>query len=175
WLGRQSSAPQMEAVMVASPVQPPLLGVLGWRLVRLIESHSDALAKGLWERLQNSERTTDYVSRVPPEELKERVGEIYRHLGEWLLKKTEADVEHRYVAIGERRFAQGVRLSQLTFMIVATKEHLWEYVSREALADRPVELFQELELFQLVDQFFDRALYFAGVGFERAQAAARKQ
>ena len=40
------------------------------------------------------------------------------------------------MAIGERRYAQGVRLSQLTFMIVATKEHLWEYVSREALADR---------------------------------------
>ncbi len=159
--------------MVATPVQPPLLGVLGWRLVRLIESHSEALAKGLWERLQNSERTSDYVSRVPPEELKDRVGEIYRHLGEWLLKKTEADVERRYIAIGERRYAQGVRLSQLQFMIVATKEHLWEFVSREALADRPVELFQELELFQLVDQFFDRALYFAAVGFERAESAAR--
>ncbi len=160
--------------MVASSMQPaPLLGVLGWRLVRLIESHSEPLAKGLWERLQNSERTTDYVSRVPPEELKQRVSEIYHHLGQWLLKKTETDVERRYVAIGERRYAQGVRLSQLVFMIVATKEHLWEYVSREALADRPVELFQELELFQLVDQFFDRAVYFAAVGFERAETVAR--
>ncbi len=158
---------------MVAPTQPaPLLGVLGWRLVRLIEQHADPLAKGLWERLQSSERTSDYVRRVPPEELKDRVGEIYRHLGEWLLKKTEADVEHRYIAIGERRYAQGVRLSQLQFMIVATKEHLWEYVSREALADRPVELFQELELFQLVDQFFDRALYFAAVGYERAENAA---
>lgn len=159
--------------MVATPTPAPLLGVLGWRLVRLIEQHADPLARGLWERLQTSPRTSDYVRRVPPEELESRVGEIYQHLGEWLLKKTEADVERRYVAIGERRYAQGVRLSQLLFMIVATKEHLWEYVSREALADRPVELFQELELFQLVDQFFDRALYFAAVGFERAESAGR--
>ena len=159
--------------MVATPTPAPLLGVLGWRLVRLIEQHADPLAKGLWERLQSSPRTSDYVRRVPPEELESRVGEIYQHLGEWLLKKTEADVERRYVAIGERRYAQRVRLSQLLFMIVATKEHLWEYVSREALADRPVELFQELELFQLVDQFFDRALYFAAVGFERAESAGR--
>lgn len=159
--------------MVATPTPAPLLGVLGWRLVRLIEQHADPLAKGLWERLQASPRTSDYVRRVPPEELESRVGEIYQHLGEWLLKKTEADVERRYTAIGERRYAQGVRLSQLLFMIVATKEHLWEYVSREALADRPVELFQELELFQLVDQFFDRALYFAAVGFERAESAGR--
>lgn len=42
------------------------------------------------------------------------------------------------------------------FPIVATKEHLWEYVTKEVLADpRPVELFQEVELAQLVEQFFE--------------------
>jgi hypothetical protein len=30
-----------------------------------------------------------------------------------------------------------------------------------------VELFGEMELFRLVDQFFDRALYHAAVGYER--------
>ena len=34
----------------------------------------------------------------------------------------------------------------------------------QAMLDRPVELFQEIELFQLVEQFFDRAVYFAAVG-----------
>lgn len=158
-------------MIAAGALNPPLLGVLGWRLVRLIEVHSHQLAKGLLERIRSSERMSDYTQKVPPDELEQRVYEIYNHLGEWLLKKTEADVQRRYVAIGERRAAQGVTLSQLLFMIVATKEHLWEYVSREALADRPVELFQELELFQLVDQFFDRALYFAALGYERAAAA----
>ena len=65
-------------------------------------------------------------------------------------------------------------LSQLMFVIVATKEHLWEYVTKEATADRPVELFQELELFQLVEQFFDRAVYFAAIGYERYQLAQKK-
>jgi len=60
------------------------------------------------------------------------------------------------------------------FVIVATKEHLWEYVTREAMADRPVELFQELELFQLVEQFFDRAVYFAAIGYEHHQLAQNK-
>jgi hypothetical protein len=40
--------------------------------------------------------------------------------------------------------------------------------------DRPVELFQEKELFQLVDQFFDRAVYFAAIGHERYQSAQKK-
>ncbi len=144
------------------------LGVLGWRLVRLIETHSEQLARGLEQRIENCERCTEFVEKVPPEELKQRVYEVYHHLGEWLLKKTESDVERRYKEIGARRQRQGVTLSQVLFVILATKEHLWEYVSKEALADRPVELFQELELFQLVEQFFDRALYFAAIGYERA-------
>ena len=146
--------------------QAAVLGVLGWRLVRLIENHSDPLARGLLDRIENSERCREFILRVPPDDLKDRVYDIYRHLGEWLLKKTERDVEQRYTAIGERRAAQGVPLSQLMFVIVATKEHLWDYVTREAMLDRPVELFQELELFQLVEQFFDRAVYFAAIGYE---------
>jgi len=160
-------------MMASGSQNAALLGVLGWRLVRLIETHSDQLARGLLERIENCERCRDFVEKVPPEELKQRVYEIYHHLGEWLLKKTEHDVERRYIAIGERRAAQGVTLSQLVFAIIATKEHLWEYVTREALADRPVELFQELELFQLVEQFFDRAVYFAAIGYERHRAAQK--
>ena len=151
-----------------------LLGVLGWRLVRLIETHSDQLARGLLDRIENSERCREFVQKVPPDDLKQKVYEIYHHLGQWLLKKTEHEVEQRYTAIGERRAAQGVPLSQLMFVIVATKEHLWEYVVREGMADRPVEVFQELELFQLVEQFFDRAVYFAAIGYEQYQLATKK-
>ncbi len=147
------------------------LGVLGWRLVRLIETHSEQLARSLEQRIENCERCGEFVQKVPPEELKQRVYEVYHHLGEWLVKKTESDVERRYEEIGSRRRRQGVSLSQVLFVILATKEHLWEYVAKEALADRPVELFQELELFQLVEQFFDRALYFAAIGYERAALA----
>jgi hypothetical protein len=149
------------------------LGVLGWRLVRLIETHSEQLARGLEQRIENCERCGEFMEKVPPEELKQRVYEVYHHLGEWLLKKTESDVERRYKEIGARRNRQGVSLSQVLFVILATKEHLWEYVAKEALADRPVELFQELELFQLVEQFFDRALYFAAIGYERAAQNGR--
>ena len=51
-----------------------------YRLVRLIETHSKALAACLLARVQISEATPDYRN-VPPEELKTRVYEIYSHLG----------------------------------------------------------------------------------------------
>jgi len=145
--------------------------MLAYRLVRLIETHSDALAAGLLHRVQNSEFTRAYHN-VPPEELKQRVSEIYRHLGDWLLGKSAFDIEARYVEIGARRAHQKVPSSQVTMTIILTKENLWEYLKQASALERPAEVFGELELLQLLEQFFDRAIYYAAVGYERATAEA---
>jgi hypothetical protein len=41
------------------------------------------------------------------------------------------------------------------------------FVQREGLSDSAMELHGELELLHLLGQFFDRALYYAAVGYER--------
>lgn len=143
--------------------------MLAYRLVRLIETHSDALAAGLLQKVQQSDFTRDY-RKVPPDELKQRVYEIYRHLGEWLLGKTEFDIKERYREIGVRRAGQSVPLSQLVWVIVLTKENLWEYLKSESGMERPTEVFGELEMLQLLDQFFDRAIFYASLGYEKARA-----
>jgi hypothetical protein len=140
-----------------------------YRLVRLIESHSQALASSLLDRVQNSEATPDYKN-VPPDELKERVYEIYRHLGDWLTTKNELDLEQRYSEIGARRAFQHVPLSQLVWAIILTKDNLWDFIKKESILERPVEVFGELEMLQLLDQFFDRAIYYAAIGYERSIA-----
>jgi len=144
--------------------------MLLYRLVRLIETHSQALAANLLEKVQNSEHTRNYCN-VPPEELKERVYEIYRHLGEWLIGKTEFDIEKRYLEIGERRAQQHVPLSQVAMVIILTKENLWDFLKKESVIDRPVEVFGELEMLQMLEQFFDHAIFYAAVGYERAVAS----
>jgi hypothetical protein len=144
--------------------------MLAYRLVRLIETHSDALAAGLLEKVRNSELTRSY-RHVPPEELKQRVYEIYRHLGDWLLGKSVFDIEQRYEEIGTRRAHQGVPISELIWTIILTKENLWEFLKKESLMERPVEVFGELEMLQLLEQFFERAIYYASVGYERARSA----
>ncbi len=145
--------------------------MLAYRLVRLIETHSDQLALGLMQKLQTCDKTREF-SKVPQEEFRQRVHEIYRNLGEWLLGKSEAEVERRYTEIGRRRQAQEVPLSQLIEAIVLTKEHLFEFLKHNAVVDQPVEVFGELELLQLLDQFFDRAIYYAAAGYEHASSHA---
>ncbi len=144
--------------------------MLTYRLVRLIETHSEALAGSLLYKVQHSPYTTSYAN-VPPEELKERVFGIYEHLGDWLLGKKEADIERRYRAIGARRFQQQVPLNELVWAIVLTRENLWEFLTWESGMDRPVEVFAELELLHLVGQFFDRAIFYAAAGYDEARVA----
>ena len=143
--------------------------MLLYRLVRLIETHSQALAASLLLRVKECDHVGDYRN-VPPEELKERVYEIYRHLGDWLLGKTEFDIERRYLEIGRRRAEQQVPLSQVAMVIILTKENLWEFLKKESAISRPVDVFGELEMLQLLEQFFDHAIFYAALGYERAVA-----
>ena len=147
--------------------------MFSYRLVRLIESNADALAAGLEQRVEASQQVSHFrdISAV---ELRERVYEIYRHLGEWLLGKNELDIEQRYREIGARRAQQKVPLSEVVQAIVLTKENLWDFLQSEAVMDRAIEIMGELELLQMLEMFFDRAIYFAAVGYEEQIARASR-
>ena len=140
--------------------------MLAVRLVRLIEKHSEQLSRELSEKVWNSPRCSD-LHKVPPEELEARTHEIYRNLSDWLLDKTEAELEQRYTELGARRAEQGVAYSHFLWAIIATREHLRTFVQREGLSDSAMELHGELELLHLLGQFFNHALYYAAVGYER--------
>jgi hypothetical protein len=79
---------------------------------------------------------------------------------------TEAEIERRYTELGARRAGQGVAYSHFLWAITATKEHMCAFVQREGLSESAMELHGELELMHLLNQFFDRALYFTAVGYE---------
>jgi len=140
--------------------------MLAGRLVRLIEKHSDQLSRELSEKVWNSPRCSD-LHKVPPDELEARTREIYQNLSDWLLNKTETELEQRYAELGARRAEQGVAYSHFLWAITATREHLRTFVQREGLSDNAMDLHGELELMHLLGQFFDRALYYAAVGYER--------
>ena len=138
------------------------------RLVQLIESHADKLSEGLMRKLGNSGRCGALLQLVPADELKRRTHEIYRNLGDWLLSKTESEIEERYIGLGMRRARQGVPFSTFLWAISLTKEHLWELLQKEGLLEEP-DLFGEIDLLHSLERFFDRVLYFASLGFETAR------
>ena len=140
--------------------------MLAVRLVRLIENHIEQLSRDLSEKVWNSPRCSD-LNKVPASELQARTREIYRNLSDWLLDKTEAQVERRYTELGAARAQQGVAYSHFVWAIISTKEHVRAFVQREGLSESAMELHGELELQLLLGHFFDLVLYYAAVGYEQ--------
>ncbi len=141
--------------------------MLTHKSIHLIQYHSENLAANLVRQVQMSDRAGSYRN-VPPEELKQRVLEIYRHVGEWLLNKSETDIEQRYLAIGARRVEQNVPLSELVWVIVLTKRNLWMYIDDVSVPGRAVDVSEKQEIQVRLDQFFDEAIHAAVVGYESA-------
>jgi len=139
------------------------------KLIDLIEKNSGPLAHGLLGTFRTTEKMAD-LSKIPAQELETRAFEVYRNLSDWLLNRTEEDIERRYVEIGRRRAQQGVALSHLLWALIAVKRHLWDFLNREITTDQMLELQQEMELIRMVDRFFDLALYYAARGYERELA-----
>jgi len=142
------------------------------RLVQLIEAHADRLSEGLMQKVRNCDQCSEFLQRVPADEVKRRTYEVYRNLSDWLLTKTESEIEERYVGLGIRRAKQGVPFSAFLWAISTTKEYLWEFLRQEGLLEQPVDLFGEIDLLHSLERFFDRAIYFASLGYESARREA---
>lgn len=141
--------------------------MVGSRLVHLIEKHAEELAAGLTTKLRQSDLTSDF-RKVPAEDLQKTTAELYRNLGEWLLRKTEKDIEQHFIMIAQYRASRGIRLPQFIWALVVSRNHLYQFLLGHAFADSIFELYSELELQQLLNQFFERATYYGAVGYEQA-------
>jgi hypothetical protein len=139
--------------------------MIALRLVHLIESHSDQLAEGLLHKLQRSSRAAD-LRKIPEHEIQERAHEVYRNLSDWLLTKTDDDIQCVYKPLGRHRAEQGVSLSALCWALMMTEENLWDFLELEGMREKPLEILGGFELLRLMDQFFDQAVYYATVGYE---------
>jgi len=139
--------------------------MIALRLVRLIESHSEGLAESLLHKLERSSRAAE-LRKVPPQEIRERGREVYRNLSDWLLTKTDEDIERVYKRLGRRRAEQGVSMSAVCWALMMTEENLWDFLELEGMREQPLEILGSFELLRLLDQFFDQAVYFATLGYE---------
>jgi hypothetical protein len=142
--------------------------MIALRLIRLIEAHCDEIAHDLAKRIHTSSRTSG-MRKVSEAELVSSWQELLQHLSEWLMTKTEADVEKRYREIGARRAGQLVPLANSCWAVTMTKEYLWDFLQKQGFLRNPIELYGEMELLSLLDQFFDRAVCFMAEGYEQAQ------
>jgi len=127
------------------------------RLVRLIETHGERITRDLVRKIQTSPRTSD-MRKVPDLELLAGIRDLLQNLQDWLLAKTESDIETRYREMGARLARQGVALAHACWAVVMIKENLWNFLEKQAFLRSPIELYGEMELLWVLNKFFDSAL-----------------
>jgi len=138
------------------------------KFVQHMKDNADRMYPGLTKALSNSERCKELLLVVPEEERRQDSMEVYHDLTNWLSAEADSIIEQHYVALGKRRAQQGVPLSNTFWAVCIARDYLWERVQQECLLEDPVEFWGGVSLLRLINKFFDRVLYFALLGYEKA-------
>lgn len=137
------------------------------RLVKLIESHADELSRNLLQDLRKRDSTSTFHT-YDEKEIYERAFSVYSHLGKWISRETtKEEIAKRYTALGMKRRKEGFALSEIIQALIMTRRHLWLKVLAEGFLDTALDLNQALDLNNRVMLFFDRAIFYTAVGYQR--------
>ena len=140
------------------------------KLIQRLKDDADGMSERLLEKIRNSRRYSELSLRVPAEEHKRYAADVYHDLMMWLVAENDSSLEHHCVGLGRLRAQQGVPFSHLFWAVCITREYLWEYIQQECLIEEPVEFWGGVMLLRSLNQFFDRALYLALLGYQMAGA-----
>ena len=133
----------------------------------MIEHNADSLTK-LWLADVQKHPDTPTYHKFDPDELYRRSYTVYSQLGKWISQETtKEDIAKHYIALGQRRRKEGFALSEVIQALIITRRHLWLKVLSEGLLDTALELYRAMELNNRVILFFDRAIFYTSVGYER--------
>jgi hypothetical protein len=141
------------------------------KLIQHLEDDADGMSDRLLEKIRSSRRCSELLLKVPAEEHKRYAVGVYHDLMQWLVAETDSSLEHHYLELGKLRAQQGVPFSHLFWAVCITREYLWEYIQQECLLEEPVEFWGGVMLLRSLNQFFDRVLYLALLGYQTADGA----
>ena len=158
--------------------------MLSVRLIKLIETHADSLAREVVGDILTNEHTRSHLL-IPKDELGPRVFRLYQNLGNWIGDPKDDAIRAEYEEWGRIRCSQGIPMSEIIYSLILTKKHLRRYIREhgfvEFSGDRiiagelvPLELYSIQELNYVVGDFFDRAVYYLTRGYELQSKSKQK-
>jgi hypothetical protein len=140
------------------------------KLIQHMKTNAERMTDEVLRKIRDSKRCSELLRVLSADEQKQSTLNVYRDLTAWLGTESDATIEQRYISLGALRARQGVPFSNLYWAICVAQEHLWAYMQQECLLEEPVEFWGGVILLRSLTQFFNRALYFAQLGYEQVAA-----
>lgn len=145
--------------------QQYLLSPVSRKLVELIENNAEELTRSYLQELKNHPRLPTYRS-FPDQEIFDRAYLVFSQLGRWISFELESDEMKKYwLELGKKRREEGFTLPEIFLSLCLIRKQLWTKIQSEGLLDNVLDLYQCLELYNRIVTFFDRALYYAILGY----------
>ena len=138
------------------------------KLVQHMKANAERMSEEVLLKIRNSEKCSELVKKLPLDEQKHYTADIYRDLTDWLATESDDTIERRYLDLGILRARQGIPFSNLYWAVCIAHEYLWQYMQHECLLEEPVEFWGGVILLRSLTQFFNRLVYFASLGYEKA-------
>lgn len=137
------------------------------KFIRLVEDHAEELTKEWIKEIKSNPSTIGY-RKVDEAILGIRVFDVYRRLGDWIMKSEPNDpktAEH-FMKLGRERSIENLKNSEVIYALILARVVLWRYIVDQGIINNSIDLHQSLQFYQHINNFFDKAAYFVAVGFE---------
>ena len=138
------------------------------KLVQHLQADAEKMSERLIEKIRSSHRCSELTVKLSAEEHNRYARDIYHDLVEWLAAESDSLIVDHYLHLGRLRAQRGIPFSHLFWAVCITREYLWEHIQQECLLDEPVDFWGGVMLLRSLNQFFDRVLYFALLGYQDA-------
>jgi ADP-ribose pyrophosphatase YjhB (NUDIX family) len=146
--------------------QPKGGDYLSDKLIKLIESNAEIIARRWLNNVRTNKSSPTYVN-ADPEATLHRNMLVVGQFGKWLggFYKDD-DIREFYRKLGMERKQEGFALSEILSAISLTRKYIWEFALSQRLWNSTIDIYMTLELERRMMLFFDRASYYAAKGYE---------
>lgn len=135
------------------------------KLVEIIEKSASELTQAYLLDIKKDPNMPTYQA-FPEKEVYDRAYLVFSQLGRWISFELDSEEMKKYwVELGRKRKQEGFALPEIFLSLCLIRKELWTKIQAEGLLDNALDLYQALELYNRIVTFFDRALYYAIIGY----------
>ncbi len=136
------------------------------KLVRLIESSAEEMSCSYTREIRSIIEAPSYRT-FDEREVHDRGHRVFSQFGRWISNDiTEKDMEHYWTALGKQRRLEGFAMSEIMIAICLIRREVWLKIRNEGLLDTAADLYEAMELYGRIVNFFERAHYYTVRGYE---------
>ncbi len=151
---------------IEEPVYSPGESPVSRKLVDLIERNAEELTRTYLDEVIRDPRMPTYRT-FDRGEVTVRAHRVFSQLGRWLSNEFSREQARSYwMALGRQRRRENFPFSEIVLSLCHIRRTLWDKVQAEGLLDTALDLYTAMDLHHRVVLFFDRAVYFAALGYE---------